>query len=569
MAEVRPNPKPSGPEPAARELGNRQPLTRAVSRGASPPASGLSDTATNGWKPRYNPWAIAITVTLATFMEILDTSIANVALPHIAGALSSSVDESTWILTSYLVSNAIVLPMSAWLSTMVGRKRFYMSCVALFTLSSFMCGLAATLSTLIFFRVLQGAGGGGLQPSEQSILADTFAPEQRGMAFAVYGMAVVLAPAIGPTLGGWITDNYHWRWVFFINIPVGIVSLLLSQRVVEDPPRLTREKQAARRRGMRIDFIGLALLALTFGPLQAVLDKGEEDNWCQSHFVVTFAAIAAAALVIGIVWELLQRDPIVDLRLFKNRSFAVSALMMFALGFALYGTTVLLPEFVQELMGYTAQEAGMMLSPGGLVIMAMMPPVGVLLTWIDARWLIAWGFLIIAAALYHMTGINLEMSWGHAMMLRVYQSVGLAFLFVPINTVSYAGVQPEKNNQVSGLINLMRNVGGSVGISLSGAMIVERAQFHQHQLVQNVTAYDPQMHSMLHTLSRTLQPAGLSSVDATNQAYERIYASLQAQAQTLAYIDTFWVMAMAAVCLVPLVFLLTRLQPGKAPAGAH
>ncbi len=389
------------------------------------------------------------------------------------------------------------------------------------------------------------------------------------MAFAIYGMAIVLAPAIGPTLGGWITDNYDWRWIFFINIPVGIVSLLLSQRMIEDPPHLTPERQLARRRGMRVDFMGLALLALTFGPLQVVLDKGEEDNWFQSHLIVAFAAIAALAFVVGILWELYQKDPIVDLRLFKNRSFAASAFMMFALGFVLYGTTVLLPEFVQLLMGYTAQEAGMMLSPGGLVILVLMPAVGIMLSRIDARWLIAFGFMTIAVALYHMTGINLEMSWQHAMMLRVYQSIGLAFLFVPINTVSYAGVKPDKNNQVSGLMNLARNIGGSVGISLSGAMVTERAQFHQHQLVQNATAYDPRMRSAVAALGQTLRQAGLSAPDALHQAYGRFYLALQAQAQTLAYIDTFWMLAIGALCLAPLVFMLKRIEPGKAPAGAH
>jgi DHA2 family multidrug resistance protein len=568
MAEVTPNPKPRASDAAAARA-NRSALNRQRTGAASRPPSGLSAPAPEVWKSRHNPWAIALTVTLATFMEILDTSIANVALPHIAGGLSASVDESTWVLTSYLVSNAIVLPMSAWLSTMVGRKRFYMACVALFTVSSFMCGLAPTLSTLIIFRVLQGAGGGGLQPSEQSILADTFAPEQRGMAFAIYGMAIVLAPAIGPTLGGWITDNYDWRWIFFINIPVGIISLLLSQRMIEDPPHLTRERQVARRRGMRIDFMGLALLALTFGPLQVVLDKGEEDNWFQSHLIVVFAVIAAVALLVGVIWELYRKDPVVDLRLFKNRSFAASAFMMFALGFVLYSTTVLLPEFVQLLMGYTAQEAGMMLSPGGLVIIVLMPAVGIMLSRIDARWLIAFGFITIALALYHMTGINLEMSWGHAMMLRVYQSIGLAFLFVPINTISYAGVKPEQNNQVSGLMNLMRNIGGSVGISLSGAMITERAQFHQHQLVQNATAYNPQMRTAVAALGQTLAHAGLSTPDAARQAYGRIYLAIQGQAQTLAYIDTFWMLAIAALCMVTLVFLLKRIEPGKAPAGAH
>ena len=338
-----------------------------------------------------------MTVTLATFMEVLDTSIANVALPHIAGALSASVDESTWVLTSYLVSNAIVLPMSAWLSTRVGRKRFYMSCVALFTVSSFLCGIAPSLGMLIFFRVLQGAGGGGLQPSEQSILADTFSPAQRGMAFAIYGMAVVLAPAIGPTLGGWITDNYEWRWIFFINIPVGIISMILTHRMIQDPPHLVREQQRVRRQGMRIDFIGLALLALAFGPLQVVLDKGEEDNWFQSHFIVAFAAIAAIAFVVGIIWELYQEHPIVNLRLYKNRNFAIASLLMFAFGFMLYGTTVLLPEFVQLLMGYTAELAGTILSPGALLIIALMPLVGILIARVDARWVLAFGFLVLSA----------------------------------------------------------------------------------------------------------------------------------------------------------------------------
>lgn len=518
-------------------------------------------------RPKHNPWAIAMTVTLATFMEVLDTSIANVALPHIAGALSASVDESTWVLTSYLVSNAIVLPMSAWLSTRIGRKRFYMSCVALFTVSSFLCGIAPTLGTLILFRVLQGAGGGGLQPSEQSILADTFSPAQRGMAFAIYGMAVVLAPAIGPTLGGWITDNYEWRWIFFINIPVGIVSLILTHRMIQDPPHLIREQQRVRRQGMRIDFIGLALLALAFGPLQVVLDKGEEDNWFQSHFIVAFAAIAAIAFVIGIIWELYQEHPIVNLRLYKNRNFAVASMLMFAFGFMLYGTTVLLPEFVQLLMGYTAELAGTILSPGALLIIILMPLVGVLIARVDARWILALGFLLLSFSLFHMTGIDLQISWWNAMMLRTYQSIAIAFLFVPINTVTYTGVKPEQNNQVSGLINLMRNIGASTGISLTGAMITERGQFHQAQLAQRATSYNPHLQAAIQNLAGRLGPAGLSTPDATHQAYGRVYAALVGQAQTLAYIDTFWVMAIGTLCLIPLVFCLARPERGRAVAA--
>jgi MFS transporter, DHA2 family, multidrug resistance protein len=547
--------------PAGRLPAYRAPVKRSDSTGNGRNQSSAPPTQA---KPRHNPWAIAMTVTLATFMEVLDTSIANVALPHIAGALSASVDESTWVLTSYLVSNAIVLPMSAWLSTRVGRKRFYMSCVALFTVSSLLCGIAPSLGMLIFFRVLQGAGGGGLQPSEQSILADTFSPAQRGMAFAIYGMAVVAAPAIGPTLGGWITDNYEWRWIFFINIPVGIISLILTHRMIQDPPHLVREQQRVRRQGMRIDFIGLALLALAFGPLQVVLDKGEEDNWFQSHFIVAFAAIAAAAFLIGIIWELYQEHPIVNLRLYKNRNFVVASMLMFVFGFMLYGTTVVLPEFVQLLMGYTAELAGTILSPGALLIIALMPLVGALIARVDARWILGFGFLLLSLSLFHMTGIDLQLSWWNAMMLRTYQSMAIAFLFVPINTVTYTGVKPEQNNQVSGLINLMRNIGASTGISLTGAMVTERGQFHQAQLAQSATSYSSHMQAAIQNLAGQLGPAGLSTPDATHQAYGRIYTALVGQAQTLAYIDTFWVMAIVTLCLIPLVFCLARPERGKA-----
>jgi DHA2 family multidrug resistance protein len=380
-------------------------------------------------------------------------------------------------------------------------------------------------------------------------------------------MAIVVAPVLGPTLGGWITDNYDWRWIFFINIPVGITSLLLTHRIIQDPPNLVRERQRARRQGMRIDFVGLALLTLTFGPLQLMLDKGEEDDWFQSHFIVALATIAAIAFIAGVIWELYQKNPIIELRLFKNRSFAVSSLLMFAMGCLLYSTTVLLPQFVQVLMGYTAELAGTMLSPGGLLLMAFMPAVGFLVARVDARWLIAFGFLTLSAALYHMTGIDLEISWSQAMMLRVYQSIGLAFLFVPINTAAYVGIKPEQNNQVSALMNLMRNIGASVGISLTGAMVTNRAQFHQAQLAQSATSYNPHMQSSLQNLANTLAPAGLSMPDAMHQAYGRIYASLQIQAQTLAYIDTFWMLATIALCLIPLLLLLRRVEPGKAPVA--
>src|SRR5712671_516291 len=342
------------------------------------------DSNADAWRPAINPWIIAITVTLATFMEVLDTSIANVALPHIAGSLSAGQDESTWVLTSYLVSNAIVLPLSGWLSSIMGRKRFYMGCVALFTISSALCGFAPNLPMLIIFRVMQGAGGGGLQPSEQAILADTFSPAKRGMAFAVYGMAVVTAPAIGPTLGGWITDNFTWRWIFFINIPVGILSLLLTSRLIQDPPYFRRRKLSE----TRIDYVGLGFVALGLGALQIVLDKGQRDDWFEAHFILVLTVISAASLIFVVLWEWRQKDPIIDLHLYRDRTFGVSSLLMFMLGFALLGSTLLLPLFMQTLLGYTAQQAGLALMPGGFTIMLLLPLVGFLLSRYTPRWLL-------------------------------------------------------------------------------------------------------------------------------------------------------------------------------------
>ena len=365
-----------------------------------------------GYKTKHNPWIIAVTVTLATIMEVLDTSIANVALPHIAGSLGASQDESTWVITSYLVANAIVLPVGAYLGTIIGRKRFYMTCVAIFGVSSFLCGLAPSLPLLLFFRVIQGLGGGGLQPSEQSILADTFPPEKRGQAFAVYGLAVITAPIIGPTLGGWITDNYDWRWIFFINIPVAILSLFLTNRLVEDTPAIKEEVKAARSGGFKLDYIGFGLIALTFGSLEVALDKGQEDDWFSSHFIVSVLALTVIGLVCLLIWELRQAKagsrPILDLRLFARRNFSVSFLMMFVLGFTLYATTVLLPQLLQSLMGYTAESAGLAMSSGGLATIICMPVVGILISRVDGRYLIMFGFAAIALALYHMTSLRSE-----------------------------------------------------------------------------------------------------------------------------------------------------------------
>jgi len=514
---------------------------------------------TDGQQRRpVNPWIIALTVTLATFMEVLDTSVANVSLPHIAGSLSAGQDESTWILTSYLVSNAIVLPMSGWFSSLIGRKRFYMSCVAIFTVSSFLCGLAPSLSWLIFFRVVQGAGGGGLQPSEQAILADTFSPKQRGMAFAVYGMAVVLAPAIGPTLGGWITDNFQWRWIFFINIPVGIISLLLTQRLITDPPYMREQKRST----FRVDYIGLGLLAVGLGFLQVVLDKGQRDDWFSSHFILTFSIIAGVALVALIFWEWFHDHPIIDLHLFRERSFAVGNLLMFLVGFALMSSTVLLPLFMQTLLGYTAERAGFALMPGGFAILICMPLVGFLLSRYDARRLLLFGLAMLSFSLFHMTTFDTFIDFRTVATARVFQAMGLAFLFVPINTAAYAFLPKGKNNEASGLINLARNVGGSVGISIVTTMLDRRAQFHQQNLVDHLNNGNTHFAAALHAMTQMFVSRGASLYQATHQAYALMGQMLGQQATTLAYIDNFWMLGVATMAMIPFVFLMKKVKPG-------
>jgi MFS transporter, DHA2 family, multidrug resistance protein len=518
-----------------------------------------------GWTGGRNPWTIALVVTMATFMEVLDTSIANVSLPHIAGNLSVSQDESTWVLTSYLVSNAVVLPISGWISTKVGRKRFYMSCVALFTISSFLCGIAPNLGSLVFFRVLQGVGGGGLGPSEQAILADTFPPAKRGMAMAVYGMAVVLAPAIGPTLGGFITDNFDWRWVFFINVPVGITSLFLSNRVVTDPPHL----REARAQTGGIDWLGLGLIATGLGCLEVVLDKGQEDDWFHSSTIVGFSVVAVVTLVSFVAWEWNNDHPIVDLKMFKRRSFAVANGLMLMLGLALYGSTVLLPQYLQVLMGYTAQQSGMALSPGGLVVIALLPLVGRLVSKVDTRFLVAFGFAVISASMFYMSRkIDLQMDFATAVELRALQSIGLAFLFVPIQTISYAGVEPQKYNQVSGIMNLSRNMGGDIGIAFVTTLVARRAQVHQASLSAHTTAYDSSYEAKLDGIARALGQAGATSIEAAKQATAAMYRQLVQQSTQLAYLDALWLLAVATAMMVPIVWIARKPKAmGGAPAG--
>ncbi len=513
------------------------------------------------WRSPVNPWVIALVVTLATFMEVLDTSIANVALPHVAGSLSAGQDESTWILTSYLVSNAIVLPLSGWLSSILGRKRFYMGCVVVFTLSSFLCGLAPNLGMLIVFRILQGAGGGGLQPSSQAILVDTFPPAKRGMAFAVYGIAVVMAPAIGPTLGGWITDNFSWRWIFFINIPVGILSLLLTSKLIQDPPYFKRRKLSE----TRIDYTGLGFVALGLGALQVILDKGQREDWFESHFIVWLTVVSAASLIFVIFWEWRHKDPIIDLHLFRNKTFAAANFLMFMLGFALLGSTLLLPLFMQTMLGYTAERSGMALMPGGFTIMLAMPVVGLLLSRYSPRWLMLFGLSMLSWSLFHMTTFDLSVDFHTVMMARVYQAMGLAFLFVPINTAAYSGLPRDKNNAASGLMNLARNIGGSVGISFVTTGLARRAQLHQVQLVEKLSAANPQFQSTLRGTAGVFLRGGSGPGSGAGTALQHAYALVQAnvmrQSTMLAYIDNFWVLGVAIACLIPAVFLIKKAKP--------
>jgi len=493
-------------------------------------------------------------------MEALDSSIANVAMQHIGSGLSASTDEATWVLTSYLVANAVVLPISGWFANRLGRKRFYMSCVLLFTVASFLCGIAPTLGTLVFCRVLQGAAGGGLQPSEQSILADTFPPAKRAMAYAVYGMAVVLAPAIGPTVGGWIVDNYSWRWLFFINIPVGILSLYLTHRLVEDPPYV----EEMRKRKLGIDYWGLGLLAVSIGALQILLDKGQEDDWFGSRFILSCAIISVVGLVIFLWRELIIEHPVLDLRLFVKGNIGITQLITFMIGFSLYSTTVLVPQYLQEMMGYSAQQAGMAISTGGLVLMLVFPLAGFIAPRIDPRILVSTGFIITTLGLMRMTQLNLSISFGMAVSWRAFIALGLPFLFIPIGSLCYAGVPQEKYNDISGISALMRNLGGSVGISIMTTMLARLSQKHQTMLAAHTIDSNSTFHATRSALAGAMLQHGGSLSDAMHRAEAQIYALACAQSRLLAYVDVLWLMVAMTAILIPLPFLMKRPENGSA-----
>lgn len=521
-------------------------------------------------RPTINPWLVAATVTLATFMELLDTAIANVALPHIAGGLAVSYEESTWVLTSYLVSNAVVLPLSAWLSRVFGRKRYYMICVTLFTLSSFLCGIAPSLGLLILFRVMQGVGGGGLAPVEQAILVDTFPAHKRPAAFALYSMAIVTAPVIGPPLGGWITDHWSWRWIFFINIPIGIISLLLTNRLVSDAPEFTREVKAARAGGrLRVDGLGIFLVALGFACLEVVLDRGQTEDWFESNFILSFFSIALVALIAAVIWEWRHPDPVVEIRLLADRNFAIANFYYFLFGFALFGSTVLIPQMLQSLYGYTATDAGLVLGPGAFVIVALAPVIVKILPKVGIKLLIFVGYIIFAFAMWHFASFDLGTDYRHIALARAIQGLGIAPLFVPVSQLAYSFLPKNKNNKASSLTNLFRNQGGSFGIAFVTTVLARRTQYHQSVLTAHATSFDQRYQETLASVTSYLSARGFTAPDAALHAQAQLARILGQQAAFLGFLDCFWLLGCACLIGAPLVFLTRKVMHAAPGGGGH
>ena len=514
-------------------------------------------------------WLIAAVVGLAAFMEVLDISIANVSLAHIAGSLSASQDEVTWVLTSYLVANAIALPISGWFSQLIGRKRFFIVSITVFSIASLACGLAPSLEWLIVARVVQGLGGGGLQPVSQAILTDSFPPHQRGMSFAIYGVAVVFAPAIGPTLGGYITDHASWHWIFLLNVPIGVVLVLLAGALVEDSASYKQNRLQRISGDFSVDYIGIILLALGLGCLQIMLDQGHRNDWFESGFILGMGVVSAVSLIALIFWELFHRHPIVDLRLFRYGNFCVANAMMFMLGFVLFGSTLLIPQFVQTLLGYTATLAGLALSPGGFAIVLMMPLVGFLSNRVEARWLLLFGLVMLSTSMFYFTGLDASVSYRQIVEARIYQTLGLAFLFIPLTSIAYIGVPANKTDQVSALINLARNVGGSVGISLMTTWLARRSQYHENVLVEHVTPYDQQTQDWLHTLTQHFAGLGASLEAARQQAFAALTMQVESQARVLAFLDDFWIMGAVMAALIPVVFFIGSSLHSDTPMGVH
>ncbi len=514
-------------------------------------------------RPVSNPWLIAVSVMLATFMEVLDTSIASVALPYIAGSLSATNDEATWVLTSYLVANAVILPASTWFSLRFGRKRFLMTCIVIFTVSSFACGSATSLGMILLARAVQGAGGGALQPLSQAILLETFPPEKRGAALAVFALGVVVAPVLGPTLGGYLTDTYSWRWAFYINIPIGILAILLIGRFVEDPPYIKNAKAG------RIDAIGLGLLAIWLAALQIILDKGQEDDW----FGATWIRWAAFILVVGLVGFLIReftaKKPLVDLRVFRHRNFAIGSVLIALFGASLYGLITLLPLFYQELLGYTAYAAGWAVAPRGIGAIIAMPIIGILTAKLDNRWLIALGFAMFAVSSLWFGQANLAISQWSFLWPIIISGFGSGAIFVPLNAVAVSGLKNEEIGNASGLYNLFRNVGGSIGISIVNTIVARHEQLHQNELVRSLVPSSPTFQNQLQALQQYLYTQGYGPVEAMRKALALISGELTAQSRLWSYVDDFRYMALVCFACIPIVFLLKKAvrRPGAQPVG--
>ena len=514
-------------------------------------------------RERYvNPWIIAVSVMLGTFLEVLDTTVVNVSLPHIAGNLSATVDESTWVLTSYLVANAIILPMTGWLANHFGRKRMLMTSISGFTVASFMCGLAPNLPFLIFFRIIQGATGGGLQPLSQAIMLEAFPPEQRGKAMAFWGLGIVVAPMLGPVLGGWITDNYSWRWIFYINLPIGIAALLMSKTFIFDPGYIARKTE-------RVDYWGMGFLAIGIAALQILLDKGQEEDWFSSHFIVWLFVICVIGLAAFIIRELRDKHPVVDLRVFQIRTYATGVFMMTVLGYVLYGSTVLLPIFLQVGLGYPSLQAGLAMLPRGLGSFIAMPFVGMLMSKIEARKLLFVGFCVAAYAMWDLGRINLNAGYWDIFWPQFIQGTSLGFLFVPLTTITHCPISRERMGNASSIFNLMRNIGGSVGIAMVTTMVARDTQRNINILGAHVSPYNAATQQVYQMMRGGLVARGSSLATAAQQAYAAMFGQVAAQANMIATIGAFRLLGIMFLCVVPLILLMKKAKGGGGAAAMH
>jgi MFS transporter, DHA2 family, multidrug resistance protein len=547
---------------AARARGD---WSKGAGRG-TPAPSRLAPAA--AWTPSVNPWIIAASVMLATFMEVLDTSVANVALPHIAGNLSATTDESTWVLTSYLVSNAIILPATNWIARYFGRKRFLITCICIFTFASALCGAATSLPMLIFARILQGAGGGALQPIAQSVLLESFPPEKRGQAMAVFGLGIVVAPIIGPTLGGWITDNYSWRWIFYINVPVGALAVFMTKSFVEDPPYIRAQRPG------RIDYVGFGLMAVGLASLQLILDKGQEEDWFSSPFITWATVFAVAALAAFVIWELRSDEPIVNLRILKNRNFAVGTMLIALMGVVLYGSIALLPLFLQTLLGYPATASGMAVSPRGFGSILSMLVVGRLVGRIDGRYLIMFGFSVLAFSTYMLAGLNLDIAMSNVVWPNIISGCAMGFIFVPLTTMAMGTLPNEQMGNASGVYNLMRNTGGSIGIAAVTTMLSRGAQAHQAAMSAHLTPYDPAFQQWLRQFGVAVGAVGGAGGFIGGMPSQRALASAYGivlrQSMLMSFVDNFRLLAFLCVLCIPAALLFKRVRARGGPSvGGH